>query len=102
FDTIYHEHMSYHTIRPLTYFFRDRGMKIIDVERLPNHGGSIRVFVALKDSTHVIAPSVKHIYDSERNILDKVGTMHKKINDLSNRLKDLLHDIHVMGHKVAI
>ncbi|TDB82269.1 methyltransferase domain-containing protein [Micromonospora sp. KC721] len=46
FDTIYHEHVAYHTVRPLVRFFDRMGMTLFDVERVPTHGGSIRVYVA--------------------------------------------------------
>ncbi len=50
YDTFYHQHLSYHSIRPLREFFARFGMEIHDVERIPSHGGSIRVFVGKTDS----------------------------------------------------
>lgn len=44
YDTFYHQHLSYHSIRPLRTFFARFGMEITDVERIASHGGSIRVF----------------------------------------------------------
>jgi SAM-dependent methyltransferase len=46
FDTIYHEHLSYHAVRPLVGFFARLGMTVFDVQRVPTHGGSIRVHVS--------------------------------------------------------
>lgn len=45
FDTVYHEHLSYFSLSPLVMFFEHVGMRIIDAERIPTHGGSLRVFV---------------------------------------------------------
>ena len=45
FDTIYHEHMSYHSLAPLIKFFRSIGMKLIDFDLVQAQGGSIRVYV---------------------------------------------------------
>ncbi|MCD6100381.1 MAG: class I SAM-dependent methyltransferase [Candidatus Marinimicrobia bacterium] len=45
FDTIYHEHLSYFAVHPLVYLFRKFSMEVVDVKRIPVHGGSIRVFV---------------------------------------------------------
>jgi SAM-dependent methyltransferase len=42
FDTIYHEHVSYHTVEPLIRFFRQHGMTLFDAERVDTHGGSLR------------------------------------------------------------
>ena len=46
FDTVYHEHMSYHTVKPLLNFFKEFDLNLIHVERIPIHGGSIRVTVS--------------------------------------------------------
>lgn len=43
FDTIYHEHMSYHSVFSLKIFLENKGFSIADVEEIPTHGGSIRV-----------------------------------------------------------
>jgi len=48
YDTIYHEHLRYYSLKPLTDMLRRYGFSVVDVERIPNHGGSIRVY-AQKD-----------------------------------------------------
>jgi hypothetical protein len=56
FDTIYHEHYSYFSVHAIEQVFARHGLRIYDVERLPTHGGSLRIFAAhaaraeLKDS----------------------------------------------------
>lgn len=50
FDTIYHEHVSYHTLNPLERFFNSLDMSLFDVERIPTKGGSIRGFVQVKST----------------------------------------------------
>jgi SAM-dependent methyltransferase len=45
FDMIYHEHLDYHTIDPLKEFIRRRGLVMTACERIPTHGGSLRVTV---------------------------------------------------------
>jgi SAM-dependent methyltransferase len=44
FDTIYHEHLCYYSLTALDRLFHRHGLEIVDVERLPIHGGSLRVF----------------------------------------------------------
>lgn len=44
FDTVYHEHVSYHSIIPLAKFFEKLGMQLFDVQRISSKGGSIRGF----------------------------------------------------------
>jgi SAM-dependent methyltransferase len=46
FDTIYHEHLSYFSLTALEGCFRRHGLTITDVERVPIHGGSLRLFAA--------------------------------------------------------
>jgi SAM-dependent methyltransferase len=56
FDTIYHEHFSYFSVYAIEQVFSRHGLRLYDVERLPTHGGSLRIFAAhaarkdLKDS----------------------------------------------------
>ncbi|HEY2463459.1 MAG TPA: class I SAM-dependent methyltransferase [Steroidobacteraceae bacterium] len=56
FDTIYHEHYSYFSVYAIEQVFAPHGLRLYDVERLPTHGGSLRIFAAhaarkdLKDS----------------------------------------------------
>ncbi len=44
FDTVYHEHLCYYSLRSLNHLFGRFGLEIVDAERLPMHGGSIRVY----------------------------------------------------------
>lgn len=44
FDTIYHEHFCYHTFTTLERIFAAHGLTLFDVEELPTHGGSIRIY----------------------------------------------------------
>ena len=44
FDTIYHEHYSYFSFTTATEVFRHHGLTLFDVERLPTHGGSLRIY----------------------------------------------------------
>jgi SAM-dependent methyltransferase len=46
FDTIYHEHLSYFSVTALDHCLTRNGLTIVDVEPIPVHGGSLRVFVA--------------------------------------------------------
>ena len=49
FDTIYHEHLFYYSLTALDRLFRRNGLRIVDVERIAIHGGSLRVFAAPAD-----------------------------------------------------
>lgn len=46
FDTIYHEHLSYHSVRPLIPFLAACGLHVYDARRVQTHGGSVRVYAS--------------------------------------------------------
>ena len=48
FDTIYHEHLAYISLKPLVHLFGGHSMEIFDVKRVPVHGGTIRIYVQRK------------------------------------------------------
>ncbi len=52
-DVVYHEHLSYFTVKPLEAFFRRHGMKMIDACHIPTKGGSIRCVVQSERSSRV-------------------------------------------------
>lgn len=52
FDTIYHEHFSYLSLVAVEKIFAAVGLKAVDVEELPTHGGSLRLYVARVGSSH--------------------------------------------------
>lgn len=52
FDTIYHEHFSYLSLCTVEKIFMKHGLKIYDVEELPTHGGSLRVYSCHKENIH--------------------------------------------------
>jgi len=58
FDTIYHEHFSYLSLQTVQHIFAAHGLKIFDVEELPTHGGSIRIFASHVENPQEAAPSV--------------------------------------------
>jgi len=51
FDTIYHEHYSYLSLTALCPIIEKSGLKVIDIEEIPTHGGSLRLYLAKMDSS---------------------------------------------------
>jgi hypothetical protein len=66
FDTIYHEHLCYFSLTALDALFRRMGLRVVDVERLPIHGGSLRLFATPADGPIQASPSVQALLDEER------------------------------------
>lgn len=68
FDTIYHEHFSYFSLVTIDRLARKHGLRIFDVEQLPTHGGSLRVYLCHAASTHITMPRVNALLVHERAI----------------------------------
>ncbi len=67
FDTIYHEHFSYLSLLVAERIFGRHGLVIFDVEELPTHGGSLRLFVRhVEDTPKRVAPAVERVRAAER------------------------------------
>lgn len=66
FDTIYHEHYSYFSLASASDALTRRGLEIFDVEVLPTHGGSLRLFVQdAVTKPHAVSPSVENVRVTE-------------------------------------
>ena len=66
FDTIYHEHWSYLSLGTTQRVFEAHGMAVFDVEELPTHGGSLRLFVKhAGDATNPVTERVQTLLDKE-------------------------------------
>ncbi len=65
FDTIYHEHFSYFSALALRSVTARHGLKFFDVEELPTHGGSLRVYFAHQDSSHQVSQTVTDLIARE-------------------------------------
>jgi 2-polyprenyl-3-methyl-5-hydroxy-6-metoxy-1,4-benzoquinol methylase len=66
FDTIYHEHFSYLSFMTVVNIFNANGLAVFDVEQLPTHGGSLRVYAQRKDlGKHAINQKVTELLKRE-------------------------------------
>ena len=99
FDTIYHEHFSYLSILSLDYILKNLDLRIFDIDKIPTHGGSLRVFVCHKKASYKENNSVPNIKDEELkfglnnqdiylNFQQKVDNKKKKIMKYLENLND--------------
>ena len=65
FDTVYHEHLCYHSVRSLRSFFAAHGLQLIDVRRIPTKGGSLRGTVQLAGGPRPVSPDVARLIEWE-------------------------------------
>ncbi|GLW74443.1 SAM-dependent methyltransferase [Kitasatospora phosalacinea] len=105
FDTIYHEHLSYFGVGTLATLFERHGLKIVDVERLPVHGGSILVFAGLADGTWATRPIVEELIAGERAFgLDKDGTYEQfalNFASIKEELVSLIRGLRADGKRIV-
>lgn len=66
FDTIYHEHFQYWTVLAAERGLAAGGLKLVDVEQLPTHGGSIRLWAAPAEADVPVSPRVAELKDTEK------------------------------------
>ena len=65
FDTIYHEHYSYLSLTAVQAIFAAQGLRVFDVEPIPTHGGSLRVFACRSDAGFETQPTVSAMLAEE-------------------------------------
>lgn len=89
FDTIYHEHFSYFSLYTVRRIFAAAGLRVFDVQLLPTHGGSLRVFGChYNDNSRPDEPSVIQLLQHEA----LVGLQEKEIYRTFQRRVDQLKD----------
>jgi SAM-dependent methyltransferase len=106
FDTIYHEHTSYHTVTPLSSFFDKLNLELFCVQRIGNHGGSLRLFVknifaGLKniDCDVEKKATIYPICQEELNISARVRNLKTDIKILGLELREIIRDIKTVEQK---
>ena len=78
FDTIYHEHFSYISFNAVTRIFEAAGLEMFDVQEIPTHGGSLRIFAKHKeDNSKKTEPAVKELLQKEKDH----GMLHMEYYD---------------------
>jgi SAM-dependent methyltransferase len=83
YDTIYHEHLSYLSIRPLVKFFERFGWSLFDIEETEIHGGSLRCFIARRGE-YLVSPKIRKYLAQERK--KKIHSM-KYLQRFANKVK---------------
>ena len=92
--TIFHEHLSYHSLISLTQFLNSFGLDLIKVERGPEQGGSIICFAKIKQSSNIIDKSVDELIALEKteklNKIETIIEMNSKLENLKIELNTVI------------
>ena len=104
FDTIYHEHFSYLSLLSVEKIFKANGLQIFDVDELPTHGGSLRIY-ARHDSDEAVTENIIALRQAEQDAgLDSLSTyaaFRDRVEATKRRLLEFLITAKSEGKRVA-
>jgi 2-polyprenyl-3-methyl-5-hydroxy-6-metoxy-1,4-benzoquinol methylase len=106
FDTIYHEHFSYFSFTIVNKIFGHHGLKIFDVDELPTHGGSIRIYARhAKDDSRRIGENVAALLEREAaegfENLEFYLTFNQKVQSTKRSILDFMVRTQDKGKKIV-
>lgn len=105
FDFIYHEHLSYFSVKPLKQFFNRHNMEIFNIERVPTKGGSLRYYIQKKGSLRAISPSVSNLIAYEEYVRlyhkDTFKAFSAKIDEKKSILINMLERLKAEKKRIA-
>src|SRR5437868_9830239 len=106
FDTIYHEHFSYLSFYAIKQIFESQGLEIFDVDEIPTHGGSLRIYAKhIQDESKEISPKVDALLQKEigkgMNSLAYYDNFQQKAFTVKVNLLNFLLEQKKAGKKVA-
>lgn len=99
YDTIYHEHLSYLSIKPLIPFFKKYDMEIFDIEQVDIHGGSFRTYIGKKGQRPVNSIVDKMVREEEAFELYNMKKLEKFAQAVENNRRDLVWLLHSLKHE---
>ncbi len=106
FDTIYHEHFSYLSFFAVKRIFEKQGLEMFDVEEIPTHGGSLRIFAKHKeDKSKEISSNVENLLKKEEqalmHTLSYYNNFQAKVDNIKYNVWEFLLNRKKEGKKVA-
>ena len=110
FDTVYHEHLCYFSLTALDQLFRRNDLIIHDVERVPIHGGTLRIYASQESNVSLLSneripSSVQSLLAEERSWgVDRAEFylgFNARVAHLREELRQLLHDLKRGGKRIA-
>jgi len=105
FDTIYHEHLSYFSIKPLLLILEKYNLELFGVKRIPIHGGSIRLLIRHSRNKQKYPHPVKELLNLEEKIglynLDTYRNFAERVEKKKEDLLKLLRSLKSQGKKIV-
>jgi SAM-dependent methyltransferase len=105
-DTIYHEHFSYFSFLTVSAVFAAHGLRVFDVQELPTHGGSLRIYAAhLEDEDKAHSAAARELGERERAAgferLDTYLGYGRRVEQDKRQILRFLIDLKEQGLRVA-
>ncbi len=88
FDTVYHEHFSYLSLYSANRIFASAGLRIYDVEELPTHGGSLRIYGCHADDSRDTSTAVANLLAEENHRGMQNLEVYRQFQARAERVKD--------------
>lgn len=104
FDTIYHEHFSYFSLASARRLFKDHGLEVVDVDELPTHGGSLRLYVrhqGTQEPTANVAMIAAKEAEAGLENLATYAAFGALVNETKRQLLTFLIDARERGRQVV-
>jgi len=105
FDTIYHEHYSYLSLLAVQQVFEAHGLRLFDVEELPTHGGSLRIYACHADAAHETTDRIPELLQREERAglreLATYAAFGERVRTLKAEVLDFLLEARRAGKSVA-
>jgi SAM-dependent methyltransferase len=105
FDTIYHEHFSYLSLMTVQTIFDAHGLRVYDVEELPSHGGSLRIYACHEDAAFPTSDAVKGLAEREAAFglgrLETYSRFTKQVEETKHKLLSFLIDAKREGRTIV-
>lgn len=105
FDTIYHEHQCYFSLTALARAFSRHSLQIVDVEHVPIHGGTLRIYAAT-DPTREVSGTVRRMLSEESAVLNSpmpalFQSFSGRVRDIKASLRQFILERRSAGRRVA-
>jgi SAM-dependent methyltransferase len=105
FDTIYHEHVFYFSLTALASLFARHGLKVVDVELIPLHGGSLLVSVARTSAKQAVDSRVFEMLEDEKRAGMASSAYYEgfsqRVRELRGELRRVLAELKAKGSRIA-
>lgn len=102
FDTIYHEHFSYFSLSVIRHVFFAHGLEIFDVDELPEHGGSLRIYAQhrkMSDYRQINTWGINQIIKKETEIIG-IDSIQLPVNNIRRDFMEFVFG--VPSHKIIV